>query len=63
MMWSSDSLSPRERLAEIQRARRAKGLPDYSVFCDELITWVSRGSLTAEGAVEWIKLWSKDERK
>jgi hypothetical protein len=63
MMWSSGNLSPRERLAEIQRARRAKGLPDYSVFCDELIAWVSRGGLTAEGAVEWIKLWSKDERK
>jgi hypothetical protein len=56
-------MSPREMLAEVQRNRRAMGLPDYSVFCDELLAWVSRGSLSADGAVEWIKVWSRNERR
>ena len=68
-MWRNEDrdpdhkLSPTEALEAVQRARRAKGLPDYKVFSDELLQWVSRGSLSAEGAVSWIKIWSRELKK
>jgi hypothetical protein len=64
-MWSNESYGPdhqmsaTEKLESIQRARRERGLPDYALWCNELIAWVSRGSLSAEGAAEWLKLWTK----
>lgn len=56
-------LSPAEALEAVQRARRAKGLPDYALFSNELLLWVSRGSLSAEGAVEWLRVWTRELKK
>jgi len=56
-------MSPAEALEAVQRSRREKGLPDYAVFSAELLQWVSRGSLSAGGAVEWIKVWARELKK
>ena len=62
-MWGNwdkepgERLTASEQLAAVQRARREAGLPDYAEWCTELLQWVSRGSLSADGAVNWLKLW------
>jgi hypothetical protein len=63
-MWSSNPdpdhrMSPTEALHNARRACQEAGLPDYTFFTEELIAWVSRGSMSAEGAVEWIKVFSR----
>lgn len=63
MMWANWDRGPNERmtateqLAAVQRARRGQGLPDYESWCTELLAWVSRGSLSPDGAINWLKLW------
>ena len=62
-MWANwdkgpnDRMTATEQLAAVQRARREQGLPDYEQWCTELLQWVSRGSLSSDGAVNWLKLW------
>lgn len=62
MMWNSrddnNRLSPTEALHNARRACADAGLPDYTFFTEELIAWVSRGSMSAESAIEWIKCFS-----
>lgn len=64
MMWGNypdpdHRLSPTEALQNARRACSEAGLPDYTIFTEELIAWVSRGSMSAESAIEWIKFFSK----
>jgi hypothetical protein len=62
-MWANwdkgpgERLTPSEQLAEVQRVRREHGLPDYAEWCAELLMWVARGSMSADGAVAWLRLW------
>jgi hypothetical protein len=68
VMWHNDSrddnrpLTPTEALERVQRSRREAGLDDYAAFCTELIAWCSRGSISADCAVAWIKCWSQDSK-
>jgi hypothetical protein len=61
MIWHNDDsrpLTPTEALHNARRACADAGLPDYTFFTEELIRWVQRGSMTAESAVAWIKVFS-----
>ncbi len=67
MMWSSRDddhrLSPTEALHNARRACQEAGLPDMTGFTEELIRWVSRGSMNTECAIEWVKCFSRQVQR